>query len=56
MRRLLQLSLALLITGLGLGVLNLYIDGRIGVVQLLCSIAAAGGFMAVTVKAITRRK
>ena len=56
MRRLIQLSLALLITGLGLGVLNLYFDGRIGVVQLLCSIAAAGGFMAFTVKAITRRK
>ena len=56
MRLVLRLSLALLLTGLGLGVLNLYIDGRIGDVQLLCSIAAAGGFILVTVKAITRNR
>ena len=56
MRRLLQLSLALLITGLGLGVLNLYIDGRIGAGPLLCSIAAVAAFVAITVKAITDGK
>jgi len=56
MRLLLRLSLAILLTGLGLGVLTLYIDGRIGVVQLICSIALAGAFTAVTVKAVTRGK
>jgi hypothetical protein len=56
MRSLLRLSLVLVIAGLALGVLNLYIDGRIGAGPLLCSVAAVVAFVAITVGAITRDK
>jgi hypothetical protein len=56
MRLLLRLSLVLVIAGLALGVLNLYIDGRIGAGPLLCSIAGVAAFVAITVKAITRER
>jgi hypothetical protein len=52
MRSLLQLCLVVIISGLGLGVLNLYIDGRIGVGLLICAIGGVAIFAMLTVSAL----
>jgi hypothetical protein len=55
MRALLTLSIILLISGLALGLLNLYIDGRIGAPLLFGIVVAAAALAAFSVNIISRK-
>ena len=56
MRRLVTLSLVLLVAGLALGLLNFYIDGRIGAPMLFGMIVSVSAIIAFVVTLFTRNK
>lgn len=55
MRPLLLLSVSLLVAGLAIGLLNLYIDGRIGAPLLFGIVVAVAALTAVTVTLFNRK-
>ena len=55
MRPLLTLSIILLVAGLALGLLNLYIDGRLGTPLLIGTIGGIVGIAASAIIIISRR-
>jgi uncharacterized membrane protein YjjP (DUF1212 family) len=55
-KSLFQLSAIILIAGLGLGLLNLYIDGRIGAFLLFVTVIAVAAITAIAALAHTRKK
>ena len=55
MRALLTLSIVLLVSGLALGLLNLYIDGRIGAPMLFGIVLAVAALTAFTVNLGSRK-
>jgi hypothetical protein len=55
MRSLLTLSLVLLVAGLALGLLNLYIDGRMGAPLVFGVVVAVAAVMAFAVNILTRK-